>query len=79
MNNKSILLATMAFLAVSSFLMIGGIGIQTAEAGPGPGCNHKGGTSATLTQMHQMLLILTHQLPHNQRFNQITLPSTLFF
>jgi hypothetical protein len=48
MNNKSILLVTMAFLAVSSFLMIGGIGIQTAEAGTGPGCNHKGGASATL-------------------------------
>jgi hypothetical protein len=48
MNNKSILLATMAFLAVSSFLMIGGIGIQTAEAGTSPGCNHKGGASATL-------------------------------
>jgi hypothetical protein len=32
MNNKAILLATMAFLAVSSFLMIGEIGIQTAEA-----------------------------------------------
>jgi hypothetical protein len=28
--------------------MIGGIGIQTAEAGTGPGCNHKGGASATL-------------------------------
>jgi hypothetical protein len=38
----------MAFLAVSSFLMIGGIGIQTAEAGTGPGCNHKGGASPTL-------------------------------
>lgn len=38
----------MAFLAVSSFLMIGGIGIQTAEAGTGTGCNHKGGASATL-------------------------------
>jgi hypothetical protein len=33
MNNKAILLATIAFLAASSFLMIGGIGIQTAEAG----------------------------------------------
>jgi hypothetical protein len=33
MNNKAILLATIAFLAVSLFLMIGGIGIQTAEAG----------------------------------------------
>jgi hypothetical protein len=28
--------------------MIGGIGIQTAEAGSGPGCNHKGGASTTV-------------------------------
>ena len=41
-------MATVAFLAVSSFLMIGGIGIQTAEAGSGPGCNHKGGASTTV-------------------------------
>jgi hypothetical protein len=46
-NNKAILLSTIAFLAVSSFLMIGGIGIQTAEAGSGPGCNHKGGAATT--------------------------------
>ena len=48
MNNKAILLATMAFLAASSLLMIGGIGIQTAEAGSGPGCNHKGGAATTI-------------------------------
>jgi hypothetical protein len=48
MNNKAILLATIAFLAASSILMIGGIGIQTAEAGSGPGCNHKGGASTTV-------------------------------
>jgi hypothetical protein len=48
MNTRAILLATVAFLAVSSFLMIGGIGIQTAEAGSGPGCNHKGGASMTV-------------------------------
>ena len=48
MNNKAILLATItALLAVSSFLMIGGIGVQTAEAGYGPGCNHKGGAATT--------------------------------
>lgn len=47
-NNKAILLATIAFLAVSSFLMIGGFGIQTAEAGSGPGCNHKGGAATTI-------------------------------
>jgi hypothetical protein len=45
MYNKAILLATMAFLAVSSFLMIGGIGIQSAEAG-GPNCPSKGGAAA---------------------------------
>ena len=48
MNTRAILLATVAFLAVSSFLMIGGIGIQTAEAGSGPGCNHIGGASTTV-------------------------------
>jgi hypothetical protein len=48
MNTRAILLATVAFLAVSSFLMIGGIGIQTAEAGSGLGCNHKGGASTTV-------------------------------
>jgi hypothetical protein len=47
MNNKAILLATIAFLAVSSFLMIGGIGIQTAEAG-GANCPSKGGASTTI-------------------------------
>jgi hypothetical protein len=48
MNNRAILLATVTFLAASSFLMIGGIGIQTAEAGSGPGCNHKGGAATTI-------------------------------
>ena len=48
MNNRAILLATVAFLAASSFLMIGGIGIQTAEAGSGPGCNHKGGAATAI-------------------------------
>jgi hypothetical protein len=48
MKTRAILLATVAFLAVSSFLIIGGIGIQTAEAGSGPGCNHKGGASTTV-------------------------------
>jgi hypothetical protein len=48
MNNRAILLATVTFLAASSFLMIGGIGIQTAEAGSGPGCNHKVGAATTI-------------------------------
>ena len=44
MNNKAILLATIAFLATSSFLMIGGIGVQTADAS-GPNCPSKGGAT----------------------------------
>jgi hypothetical protein len=28
--------------------MIGGIGIQMAEAGSGPSCNHKGGAATTI-------------------------------
>jgi hypothetical protein len=49
MNNKAILIATTtAFLAVSSFLMIGGVGIQTAEAGSSPGCNHKDDAATTI-------------------------------
>jgi hypothetical protein len=44
-NNKAILLCATAFLAVSSILMIGGIGIQSAEAS-GPNCPSKGGAAA---------------------------------
>ena len=47
MNNKAILLATIAFLAASSFLMIGGIAIQTAEAG-GANCPSKGGAATDI-------------------------------
>jgi hypothetical protein len=46
-NNKAILLLATAFLAVSSFLMIGGIGIQLAEAS-GPNCPSKGGAAAII-------------------------------
>jgi hypothetical protein len=45
MNNKAILLFTIAFLAIGSVLMIGGIGIQSAEAS-GADCPSKGGASA---------------------------------
>jgi hypothetical protein len=45
MDNKAILLCTTALLAVSSFLMIGGIGIQSSEAS-GPNCPSKGGAAA---------------------------------
>jgi hypothetical protein len=44
MNNKAILLITVTFLAVSSFLMIGGIGIQSVDAS-GPNCPSKGGAA----------------------------------
>ena len=47
MNNKAILLASIAFLAASSFLMVGGIGIQTAEAG-GANCPSKGGAATAI-------------------------------
>jgi hypothetical protein len=47
MNNKAIVLAAIAFLAVSSFLMIGGIGIQAADAS-GPNCPNKGGAATTI-------------------------------
>jgi hypothetical protein len=47
MNNKVILLAAIAFLATSSFLMIGGIGVQTADAS-GPNCPSKGGAATTI-------------------------------
>jgi hypothetical protein len=47
MNNKAILLSTIVFLAVSSFLIIGGIGIQAADAS-GPNCPSKGGAATTI-------------------------------
>jgi hypothetical protein len=47
MNNKAILLAAIAFLATSSFLLIGGIGVQTADAS-GPNCPSKGGAATTI-------------------------------
>jgi hypothetical protein len=47
MNNKAIFLAAIAFLATSSFLMIGGIGVQTAVAS-GPNCPSKGGAATTI-------------------------------
>ena len=47
MNNKAILLAAIALLATSSFLMIGGTGVQTADAS-GPNCPSKGGAATTI-------------------------------
>jgi hypothetical protein len=65
MNKKTILMATVAFLAVSSFLMMGGIGIQTAEAGSGPGCNHKGGATTTVDP-NAPNTVITDTLPATQ-------------
>jgi hypothetical protein len=36
----------MAFLVVSSFMEIDGIGVQSAEVGTGPCCNYKDGAAA---------------------------------
>ena len=47
MNDKAILLSTVVFLAVSSFLIVGGIEIQAADAS-GPNCPSKGGAATTL-------------------------------
>ncbi len=37
----------MAFIAISSFLMVGGVGIQSADAS-GPNCPSKGGAAAAI-------------------------------
>jgi hypothetical protein len=47
MNNKAILLVTISFLTASSFLVMGGIGIQTAEAG-GANCPSKGDAATAI-------------------------------
>lgn len=47
MNSKLIILTTLAFLALSSFLVMGGIGIQIADAS-GPNCPSKGGAATTV-------------------------------
>jgi hypothetical protein len=47
LNSKLIILTTLAFLALSSFLVMGGIGIQIADAS-GPNCPSKGGAATTV-------------------------------
>jgi hypothetical protein len=47
MSNKTILLATIAVIAVSSILLVGSIGTQPAEAGSDANCPTKGGAAAT--------------------------------
>ena len=48
MSNKTILLATIAVIAVSSILLIGSIGTQPAEAGSDANCPTKGGAATTI-------------------------------
>jgi hypothetical protein len=47
LNSKLIILTSLAFLALSSFLMMGGIGIQLADAS-GPNCPSKSGSATTV-------------------------------
>ena len=48
MSNKTILLATIAVIAVSSILLIGSIGTQPAEAGSDANCPEKSGAATTI-------------------------------
>jgi hypothetical protein len=47
MSNKTILLATIAVITVSSILLVGSIGTQPAEAGSDANCPTKGGAATT--------------------------------
>ncbi len=48
MSNKTIVLATMAVIAVSSILLVGSIGKQPAEAGSDANCPAKSGAATTI-------------------------------
>lgn len=48
MNNKAILLGTIAIVAVSSILLVGSIGTQLAEAGSDSNCPTKSGAATTI-------------------------------
>ncbi len=48
MSNKTIFLATIAVIAVSSILLVGSIGIQPAEAGSDANCPAKSGAATTI-------------------------------
>jgi hypothetical protein len=48
MSNKTILLANIAVIAVSSILLIGSIGTQPAEAGSDANCPAKSGAATTI-------------------------------
>jgi hypothetical protein len=45
MNNKVVLMAAMALIAASSFVLVDSIAIQLAEAASGPGCSHQSGAT----------------------------------
>jgi hypothetical protein len=48
MSNKTILLATIAVITVSSILLVGSIGTQPAEAGSDANCPAKSGGATTI-------------------------------
>jgi hypothetical protein len=48
MSNKTILLATILIVVVSSILLIGSIGTQPAEAGSDANCPAKSGAATTI-------------------------------
>ena len=48
MNNKAFLLAVFAFVAGSSVMLVGTIGVQPAEAGSDANCPSKSGTATTV-------------------------------
>jgi hypothetical protein len=47
LNSRLIILTTLAFLALGSFVMMGGIGLQIADAS-GPNCPSKSGAATTV-------------------------------
>jgi hypothetical protein len=48
MSNKTIFLATIAVIAVSSILLVGSIGTQPAEAGSDANCPAKSGAATAI-------------------------------
>ena len=48
MNNKAFIMAAFAIVAASSVMLIGGIGVQPAEAGSDANCPSKSGTATTV-------------------------------
>jgi hypothetical protein len=48
MSNKTILLAALAIVAASSVMLVGSIGVQSAEAGSDANCPSKSGAATTI-------------------------------